>query len=82
MSIKPTPVAICTKCGYASCRGELINERCPYKDGRTRCTGIMGSAMSATDWKLCTVCGGSGAGPAGKCEECEGYGWAYVRKPN
>lgn len=76
-----SPVAVCTKCGKYTTSATQINNQCSERpDGKKRCNGVFGSALSDGDWATCDACGGSRIYDEKKCECCQGYGVMYVRK--
>jgi hypothetical protein len=76
---KPSPVAVCTSCGYYTHRVESIGQRCSQGRSRDRCKGTMGSAFSVLDWKACDACNGSGWVGDARCGNCQASGWLFVR---
>lgn len=70
------PISVCTVCGTYGRNINAINERCAARSGRTRCKGVMGSAMNEDDWQPCQSCDGTDR----NCMSCQGSGWRYVRR--
>ena len=76
---KPQPVAVCTRCGAVSYSTEMINGQCAQVTVGKRCTGVIGSAPSKTDWEPCPACLATGHRNEKRCGRCDGAGWLYVR---
>lgn len=74
------PVAVCTRCGAYSRRVEVINQRCSNVYGRKRCKGVWGSALNYNDWEECPTCEATGRESSGRCSQCDGFAWIYVRR--
>lgn len=75
-----TPVAVCTVCGKYTTSANQINNRCSKRpDGKNRCKGVFGSALSEGDWAQCDACAGTGKNDDGRCECCQGFGVMFVR---
>jgi hypothetical protein len=72
------PLAVCTVSGHFS-YGSIDSSCSQRPDGKTRCKGIMGSAVGEDDWKPCSTCV-DGIYEGKRCELCQGWGWEYVRR--
>jgi hypothetical protein len=70
---RPTPVAVCNRCGKASYSATLINQQCVQRINREQCKGIIKSAVGEQDWAECRACAGEG------CAECRRVGWLFLR---
>lgn len=75
----PKPVAVCTICEEYSNSIGSINQRCGKKTGKKKCKGVMGSAIAPNDWDECPNCHATGRKQSKECDQCDGYGWIYVR---
>ena len=81
MTKKPTPVAVCTRCGHATDNLSLINKSCPIKYiKRGKCKGIYQSMLAPGDWEECEHCSATGFINDNDCEYCKGTGWINTRK--
>ena len=76
---KLPPFGRCTECGKTPRNPNQINQRCPTGRGKDRCKGTFGSTLNETDWAECSNCATSGMSSGGRCEECDGDGWLFVR---
>ena len=76
---KPKPKAFCFVCKKYYLDSSVINKNCRSEIGDKKCKGLIRSALSPDDWKICTVCQGSGIDENDKCFSCQGTGWILSR---
>ncbi len=79
--MKNNPVAVCTVCGKYAISASQIGNGCYEKpNGKNKCKGCFGSALSEGDWGTCDMCNGTGKYENSRCECCQGFGVMYVRQ--
>lgn len=73
------PATACTKCRTPGRDANLAGNQCGRKIDGNRCTGSVSVAIGARDWQECPSCGATGLVHGDKCDQCDGWGWIYVR---
>jgi hypothetical protein len=76
---RPMPVTVCTNCRTPVRNANLADKQCGRKIDGKRCTGTVSVAIKEGDWKECPSCGATGRVQDDKCDQCDDWGWLYVR---